>query len=131
LQNQKIENMEKLKLIETRKKRGFSQEQMAFALNMDTSCYNRREKGQIKISSEHWQKIADVLDVPVEEIYQADETQFFICRDNASVHYQGTNNIYSIPESILDTQQKYIKKLEEENQHLKELLQKSLSTSKK
>jgi len=120
--------MEKLKLIETRKKRGVSQEQMAFALNMDTSCYNRREKGQIKISSEHWQKIAKVLDVPVEEIYQADETQFFICSDNASGNYQGMNNtysIYSIPKSILDTQQKYIKKLEEENQQLKELLQKT------
>ena len=125
MQNQNFENMEKLKLIETRKKRGLSQEQMAFALDMDTSCYNRREKGQIKISAEHWQKIAKKLDVPVEEIYQADETQFFICRDNASVNYQGTNNIYSIPESVLDTQQKYIKKLEEEILHLKELLQKT------
>jgi len=117
--------MEKLKLIETRKRKGISQEQMAFALDMDTSCYNRREKGQIKISADHWQKIAKMLDVPVEEIYQADETQVYICRDSSSVKYQGTNNIYSIPESILDTQQKYIKKLEEENQHLKELLQKN------
>ena len=125
MQNYNFENMEKLKLIETRKNKGISQEQMAFALNMDTSCYNRREKGQIKISAEHWHKIAKVLDVPIEDIYQAEETQFFICRDNASGNYQGTNNIYSIPESILDTQQKYIKKLEEEILYLKELLQKS------
>ncbi|GHT17945.1 hypothetical protein FACS189429_3220 [Bacteroidia bacterium] len=66
---------------------------MALALNMDTSCYSRREKGQIKISAELWQKISKTFDVPVEEIYQADESLYFICKDNAQGNYQGTNHI--------------------------------------
>ncbi|GHV46423.1 hypothetical protein FACS1894180_9190 [Bacteroidia bacterium] len=33
--------MKKIKLIEARKNKGLSQEQMALALNMDPSCYNR------------------------------------------------------------------------------------------
>ncbi|MCL1943410.1 MAG: helix-turn-helix transcriptional regulator [Candidatus Azobacteroides sp.] len=49
--------MYKSKLIETRKCLGFSQEKIAEALHMDVSCYSRREKGQIKISSEQWQKL--------------------------------------------------------------------------
>jgi transcriptional regulator with XRE-family HTH domain len=41
--------MEQTKLIEVRKLKGFSQQQIAEQLFMDVSCYNRREKGQVKI----------------------------------------------------------------------------------
>jgi transcriptional regulator with XRE-family HTH domain len=116
--------MEKIKLIETRKNKGYSQLYMAEKLNVDESNYCRREKGQSKISSAEWEKLAQILGVSVEDIFEADENQFFICNDSATVHYQGNNNIYSVPESLLETQQKYIKKLEEENQYLKELLKK-------
>jgi len=54
----------------------------------------------------------------VEDIFETDENQFFIYHDNAIGNYQGTNNIYSVPESFIETQQKYIKKLEEENQKI-------------
>ena len=116
--------MEKVKLIETRKNKGYSQLYMAEKLSINESNYCRREKGQAKISSVEWEKLAQILDVSVEDIFETDENQFFICKDSATGNYQGTNNIYSVPESLLETQQKYIKKLEEENQHLKELLKK-------
>jgi len=49
-----------------------------------------------------------MFDVRVEDIYEAEETQVFICKDSSIVHYQGTNNIYSVPEYLLETQRKYI-----------------------
>jgi len=87
---------------------------------MDASCYNRREKGQARITPHEWEKLADILDVPVDEIYEPDDNQVFICKDNATGNYQGTNNIYSVPEHLLETQRKYIEMLEKEIWELKQ-----------
>ena len=43
--------MEKIKLTEARKRKGFSQSHIAEQLCMDVSNYNRREKGQAKITA--------------------------------------------------------------------------------
>ena len=112
--------MEKNKLIERRKAKGFTQSMIAEKLYMDVSNYNRREKGQVKISLSEWEKLADILQEPIENIYESDDTQVFICRDSSTVHYQGTNNIYSVPEYLLETQRKYIEKLESEIREFRE-----------
>jgi transcriptional regulator with XRE-family HTH domain len=106
--------MEKLKLIEARKQKKLSQQQMAEKLCLDVSNYNRRERGIMKIAFREWEKLSEILDVPVEDIYESEDTQVFICKDSSTVHYQGTNNIYSVPEYLLETQKKYIEKLEQE-----------------
>ena len=116
--------MQKNKLIETRKRRGYSQEYMADLLCMDVSNYNRRESGQIKISAEQWQKLAKELKVPLEDIYETEETQIFIFNDNST----GNGNIvtnYSLPQDVLDMYQKHISALEQEIHYLKALLQKA------
>lgn len=117
--------MQKTKLIEARKTKGYSQVKMAEHLCIDVSNYNRRENGLSKITFSEWEKIANFLDVPVEEIYESEESMFFICRDNATGNYQGTNHIYSIPEYLIENQKKYIEKLEQENQDLKKKLESS------
>ena len=122
--NTKTIGMEKVKLIECRKARGVSQSVIADKLCMDVSNYNRREKGQVKISFREWEKIAETLEIPVEDIYESEESQVFICRDSSTVHYQGTNNIYSIPEHLLETQRKYIEFLEKTNRELLQQLEK-------
>jgi len=71
-----------------------------------------------------WEKLADILTVPIDEIYEPDDDQVFICKDNSTVHYlnlnQGTNNICSVPEHLLETQREYIEILEKENRELKQ-----------
>lgn len=114
--------MEKVKLIEARKAKNYSQNKMAEELCMDVSNYNRREKGQSKISHPEWEKLSKILDVPIEDIYESEETTVFICKDSANGNYQGTNHIYSVPEYLLESQRKYISKLEEEIENLKKLL---------
>jgi len=116
--------MEKTKLKKMRLFKGFTQEQIAEYLNMDDSNYSRRENGEVNLNMKQWEILAKVLDVPLSEIYESDENQVFICNNSSLVNYQGSNNNYTIPESLLENQQKYINKLEEENKELKRLLEK-------
>ena len=92
---------------------------MAEKLSMDVSNYNRKEKGSVKIRHDEQEKLAKVLNASVEEIYESDESQYVVFRDNSVGNYMGTNNIYSIPEYFLDMQRKYIEKLEREIDELK------------
>lgn len=114
--------MSKEKLNHIRKKRGFTQKQMADYLCMDVSNYQRRESGEKNITIEEWQQLAQILDVPVTDIYESDEKLVFIFQDNAQ-NNSGISYNYTVPEYLLDNQQKYINKLEEENERLRNLLQ--------
>lgn len=111
--------MIKTKLIDARKNKNFSQQKLADALCMTVANYNRRENGQTKISLDQWQKLANTLDVPVDEIYEAEESQVFIFNDQATGNVNSTVN-YNIPLSIWETQKKYLEKIEQENQFLKQ-----------
>jgi transcriptional regulator with XRE-family HTH domain len=111
--------MEKTKLIETRKRKNISQEKMADILCMDVSNYNRREKGTAKISLPEWQKIAEILDVPFEEVYENEEGLVFIFNDNSTGNGIVNTNNYNIPLSLWESQKKYIEKLEAEIEDLK------------
>jgi len=112
----------KTKLQETRIKKGLSQEQIANMLGMTQSNYSRKENGSSKISKQEWEKLSKTLQVPLEEIFENDDSNIFIFQDHSTGNYSGTNNIYSIPkhiEELLETQKKYIEKLEEEIKALK------------
>ena len=65
--------MEKVKLINRRKESNIFQAIIAEKLCMDVSNYNRREKGKVKISLQEWKKLANIPDVPAEEIYEPEE----------------------------------------------------------
>ena len=113
--------MIKTKLITARKKL-YTQEKMANLLHMSQSQYHRREKGDVKISDEEWERIAKVLDTNVEDIKEDDYSQQVINNyDNQSGNYVGSNNyFYNIPDFVLDNQQDYINLLKERIQKLEE-----------
>jgi transcriptional regulator with XRE-family HTH domain len=118
--------MKKSKLSTVRSSKGFTQQKMAERLFMDVSNYSRRENGTIKINNNEWEKIAEILDVSVDEIYESDEANFFVFKDQSTGNYLGNNNIYSIPEYFLDIQRKYINTLEEEIENLKKKIEKDI-----
>ena len=112
--------MQKTKLIDVRKQKGYSQQQLANKLFMNASNYNRREKGIIHIKPDEWLKLAEFLEVNVDDIYEADPRYHINCKDQSvgiGVN-NGTNNVYTVLKALLDSQQKYIEMLEE---RLKEL----------
>ena len=68
----------KNKLIEARKNKDYSQECMADFLKISTSSYCRKENGILKIANYEWKKLAEYLEVSIEDIYEADENMIFI-----------------------------------------------------
>ena len=102
------------KLKNLRKQKGYSQEQMAKTLSTDTSNYSHKEH------DEEWEKLANTLDVPLEEIQEKD-VKFSFNFDSSTLHDDSENNItYSnVPDFFIETQKKYIEKLEEEIKQLK------------
>lgn len=123
--------MEKIKLIEARKNKGYSQEYMASELCLAESSYCRKEKGQLKITLEEWKKFSELLGVSVEDIFEPDDNQVCIYNEHFSSSYHGDNNNnnstinFSVPEFMLNALQTLIKNLEEENKYLKDLLKQS------
>ncbi len=121
--------MKKENLSSLRKRKGLSQKQVSDLLNMDVSNYQRRESGEKGISMDEWQRLSEILEVPLHEIYESDEKQVFIFNDGAT----GNGNIvmnYAVPEYLLEHQRKYISKLEEENARLREILNRNTDRDK-
>jgi Helix-turn-helix. len=114
--------MEKLRNL--RKQRGYTQEYMSNIISTDVSNYSRKENDEVRIFDDEWEKLAKALDVPVEEIKEErktaivhnnhDNTTF---NDNAGSYF---NHFHSIPDSIVENLQNYIKTLEEQVKTLKE-----------
>lgn len=105
---------EKLRI--ARKQKGLSQEKMAKILSTDTSNYSRKERGETKIYEDEWKKIAEALDVPIEEI--KDSSNSVIKNDNSTFNDNSGNynKYYSFSNHLND----YINMLKDQCQFLKQ-----------
>ncbi|UPQ79249.1 helix-turn-helix domain-containing protein [Flavobacterium azooxidireducens] len=116
--------MEHQKLIQARKSKGFTQEQMASNIAMEQTTYSRKERGKSPISDEEWQRFAKTLDVTVEEIKESQQPN--LKNEHCTFQYNSIGiQFISIPQEVLDTILKYNKKLEEENEKLKNEIKKA------
>lgn len=105
---------EKLKLY--RKKKGFTQEQVAKYLATDTSNYNRKENGEVKITNEEWEKLANFLNCDISEIYEENNPKIiYKNKGNSSVNNTGTIHYFNVPDFVLE----HIELLKEESIRLK------------
>jgi len=107
--------MIKRKLIDSRTKRGISQEKMADLLGLNTSNYNRRESGETQIKIKEWEKIASLLEVPISEIFESEESSVYLhAKNNSNGQVVGDNNtIMGIDETTLKNLNDFIKNLKE------------------
>jgi transcriptional regulator with XRE-family HTH domain len=116
--------MTKEKLIKARKERHFSQEDLAQTLKITQGYYAMKERGKAKIYAHEWEKIADLLELPVEEIYEEEDEiipQNIENLENISSSYIGSHNSYcNIPDYILQDLHNIITSLQQENRSLKE-----------
>ena len=56
-----------------RKQKGISQESVAYDLGIDYSTYGKIERGQISLTVDRLEKIAEILEVSVEGLYKWNE----------------------------------------------------------
>lgn len=112
--------MKKTKLYNTRKEKGFSQEYLSSQLNMDKTSYNRRENGKTPIRLYEWEKLAEILSVDIEDIYETDYIEGVAVYDNGvgAITITNLNNNLSIPKEFIECRTKYIEKIENENKIL-------------
>ncbi|WP_394337873.1 transcriptional regulator [Chryseobacterium pennipullorum] len=88
---------------------------MGKILGTDASNYSRKERGEVKIYDDEWEKLAKALEVSLESIKNTKT------KSSYQEHSSGNSITYShIPNFILETQKKYIEKLEKENKELLE-----------
>ncbi|MBP1163640.1 MULTISPECIES: helix-turn-helix domain-containing protein [unclassified Chryseobacterium] len=121
--------MQKEKLRTVRKMKGFTQQQMAEVIPTDVSNYSRKESGAVSITQTEWDKLAQYLEVPVEEIYEEEEAKFifenpvFNDSPGSNVGNITANNVGNITNElsieIIKTMQEYIGLLKEEIERLK------------
>lgn len=116
--------MIKQKLINKRREKGFSQEDIADKLALEQSQYSRRESGMIRISKKEWDTLTKILEVPLEAIYEPHDGVYVINKENSNVDLDNYKNYRAHSELALETMKKYIQKLEEENLELKNKLKK-------
>lgn len=107
--------MIKRKLIDNRTQKGISQEKMADLLGLNTSNYNRRESGETQIKIKEWEKIASLLEVPISEIFESEESSVYLTqKNNSNGQVVGDNNtIMGIDETTLKNLNDFIKNLKE------------------
>ena len=107
------------KLITTRKLKDYTQEKLTQQIAMEQTTLSRKERGLSPISDEEWQRIATVLQVPVDDIkesFSENPSQNVNCTFNdQSVGIQ----YITIPTDILD---QLLKAKDEQIALLKELL---------
>lgn len=116
---------EKLRLI--RKKKGYTQQEIADIIATDVSNYSRKESGDVKVIRDEWEKIAKFLDVTMEEIYEDEEAKVVVNNDHPIFNDNSSGGninqqFNSIPGTIVQNLQDYISLLKEENERLKEEL---------
>lgn len=119
--------MEKSRLIKIRKNLGLSCKEIADLMCIEEYSYRRRENGKTKISNQEWKKLASILSVPFETIFEPES--ILIDSSKSITPEANTNQYYSIPKEMIDNQQEYINilkieidSLKKENQLLREKL---------
>ena len=108
--------MKKQRLIDIRTAKKITQQEMADKLCLHNSSYCKYENGQTKINSQMWEKIAKILGVSWVDIFEEEQMQVLINKDNATGTNWGINNYYNDTNSVIIRMEKFIQKLEEEIQ---------------
>ena len=113
--------MVKEKLIKRRNEKDFTQKDLAEYLNISQTQYSRKEKGEVEISEEEWERISKLLETNVEEIKQLDEVTntnnyFENTVTSSSFGNIGGTFYCNIPEFLLESQKELMEMLKKEIQ---------------
>lgn len=121
-----------LKIRKLRELRNYTQEYMAERLKIGQNTYSRYERGEIEPKVSHLRTIAEVLDVPIEEILRPDPIVVNISQTenaNGVVHQQ--NNVPTeLFEKLVERYDARVMEMERTNQRLMDLLEKLMKNVK-
>lgn len=90
---------EKIRILREQKK--LRHEDMAERLGISQSAYSRLEKGDAKLDVERLQKIAEVLEVPVEDLIKNDPVVFQVQNNSGGTQQCGYVQHNHLPEEFV------------------------------
>jgi transcriptional regulator with XRE-family HTH domain len=113
-----------------REKKGFSQEALAYELNINQSTYGKLERNAANLSIGRLLKIAEVLDEDIADILEIGQKNVFNNQTNQGNGYvQTINNDYrALIDELKQVYEKVIAGKDEQIVLLKSLLEKSNAT---
>ncbi|WP_294299554.1 helix-turn-helix transcriptional regulator [uncultured Chryseobacterium sp.] len=110
--------MVKTKLIRKRNEKEFTQKDLAEYLNISQTQYSRKEKGEVEISDEEWERISKLLEIEVDEIKEEDikntNNYFENTVTSSSFGNIGGTFYCNIPEFLLESQKELVEMLKKE-----------------
>jgi len=117
---------EKIRYLREQKK--LRDEDMADRLGISQSTYSRLEKGDIKMDVERLRKIAEVLEVPVEDLLRNDSMVFHVQNNSGGTQQCGYVH-HNLPEEFVERlmnrfdarQDAYVKELQKANSRYEQL----------
>jgi transcriptional regulator with XRE-family HTH domain len=116
-----------VKIRRLRELRNYTQEYMATRLDINQNTYSRYEKGEIEPKLERLKTIAEVLEVPTEELLRPDPIVIQVSHNEVAnggnlVHHH-SNVPRDLFEKLADRYEERVKELERMNQRLLDLLE--------
>jgi transcriptional regulator with XRE-family HTH domain len=123
------------KLKKIREMMGKTQSEMAYNLSITPQAYSRMERGKTNIGTDRLEKIAESLELSVEDMYKFDEKKYTIsgntnkgeAKENAMQFHLTINEgdkTISVLQKTIDNQQKEIEFLRTQMDNLTKLLNK-------
>ncbi|TAG22818.1 MAG: XRE family transcriptional regulator [Cytophagia bacterium] len=116
---------QKIKII--RELKNYTQDYMAEQLGVSQNTYSRMENGQIKITIDRFQDIANILEVSIQELLSNDQPILYF-NNNKSI--KGGFIQYECPKEILNLLISEMTHMRQERQRLIDLLEKIESRNK-
>jgi len=99
------------KIVETRKEKGLSLENIASELGLSTSAYNKIERLETKLTLERLLQIQRILQAPLTNFLEiSDDKVYNQTNNDHATGFQGIENMYQESKEITE---KLIRKLEE------------------
>lgn len=104
----------------SRKKKGFSHENMAIELNISPSTYNKIERREIKLSLERFLLIKEILGISIEDFFDTSiEKVYNQSFNDNSIFHQEVQNLYQDNKELTNG---YIESLKAEIAFLKAVI---------
>ena len=127
--------MDGQRLKKIREMMGKTQSEMAYNLSITPQAYSRMERGKTNIGTDRLEKIAESLELTVEDMYKFDEKKYTISgntnkgelKENAMQFHLTINEgdkTISVLQKTIDNQQKEIEFLRTQMDNLTKLLNK-------
>lgn len=110
-----------------RESKNYTQEYVAGKLSISQNTYSKIEGGETKLTTDRLQEIADILDVPIEELITGETQSFNFNNSHIEKFYGYVENLQEDNKENLRVLHEQIKSLSKENERLLGLIEKLIA----